>query len=116
MKKITTKSQQRDRRHRRIRAKVIGTQTQPRLSIFKSNKHMYAQLIDDGANSTLLGVSSKSVKGKSMTDRAKELGVAIAKEATEKKITKVSFDRGGFKYTGKIKVFADAAREGGLKF
>jgi large subunit ribosomal protein L18 len=116
MKHTNTKVEQRERRHRRIRAKVAGSETKPRLSIFKSNKQMYAQLINDDAGVTVVGLSSKALKGKNMTDRAKELGLAVAKTAAEKKITEVAFDRGGFKYTGKIKVFADAAREGGLKF
>lgn len=116
MKNSNTKLIQRERRHRRIRAKVIGNAQKPRLSIFKSNKQMYAQLINDEAGTTIVGMSSTSVKGKNMTEQAKELGVAIAKAAQEKNVTEIAFDRGGFKYTGKVKVFADAAREGGLKF
>jgi large subunit ribosomal protein L18 len=77
---------------------------------------MYAQLIDDVAGKTLAGLNSSKVSGKNMTEKSKELGKSIAKLAEGKKITKVAFDRGGFKYTGKIKIFADAAREGGLKF
>ncbi len=86
------------------------------MSIYKSNTQLYAQLINDESGVTVVGMSSNAVKGKTLTDRAKELGVAIAAKAKDKKITIVAFDRGGFKYTGKIKVFADAAREGGLKF
>ncbi len=116
MKNTNTKSIQRERRHRRIRAKVIGLATKPRLSFYKSNKQIYAQLIDDTTGTTLVGMSSKAVKGKNMTEQAKALGLAIAEAAHAKKVTEIAFDRGGFKFTGKVKVFADAAREGGLKF
>lgn len=116
MKHTNSKTDQRLRRHRRIRAKVVGSEVKPRLSVYKSNKQLYAQLIDDEAGKTIIGMGSKALKGKTMTDRSKELGLAIAKAAQGKKISAIAFDRGGFKYTGKIKVFADAAREGGLKF
>jgi len=116
MKKITTKSDQRQRRHARIRARVTGTSVKPRLSIFKSNRHMYAQLIDDTTGATIIGISSEKADGKNMTEKSKELGKMIAKVAISKNIAEIAFDRGGFKYTGKIKLFADSAREGGLKF
>lgn len=116
MKKLNVKVDQRQRRHARIRARVSGTMEKPRLSIFKSNRHMYAQLIDDVSGATIIGLSSEKVEGKNMLEKSKELGKMIAKLALEKKIAKIAFDRGGFKYTGKIKSFADAAREGGLKF
>ena len=116
MKKTNVKADQRQRRHARIRARVSGTTEMPRLSIFKSNRHLYAQLIDDTTGATILGISSEKAEGKTMTEKSKSLGIMIAKAAIAKKISKIAFDRGGFKYTGKIKLFADSAREGGLKF
>ena len=116
MKKLNAKADSRQRRHARIRARVSGTKEMPRLSIFKSNRHLYAQLIDDTTGATIIGISSEKAEGKTMTEKSKSLGNMIAKEALGKKISKIAFDRGGFKYTGKIKLFADAAREGGLKF
>ena len=116
MKTNLTKTEQRERRHRRIRAKVTGTAEKPRLSIFKSNKHLFAQLIDDEAGKTIAGINSGTLKGKTLTERAKELGVAIAKAGQAKGVSAIAFDRGGFSYNGKIKVFAEAAREAGLKF
>lgn len=77
---------------------------------------MYAQLIDDVSGATILGLSSEKVEGKNMLEKSKELGKKVAELALGKKISKIAFDRGGFKYTGKIRSFADAAREGGLKF
>lgn len=116
MKKINLKENQRKSRHARIRARISGTKEMPRLSIFKSNRHMYAQLIDDVSGSTIIGLSSEKATGKNMTEKSKELGKMIAKEALSKKISKIAFDRGGFKYTGKIKLFADSARLAGLQF
>ena len=116
MKNITTKTEQRQVRHARIRARVSGTDKKPRLSIFKSNRHMYAQLIDDASGVTIIGISSEKADGKNMSEKSKSLGKMIAQAALAKKIAEIAFDRGGFKYTGKIKTFADAAREGGLKF
>jgi large subunit ribosomal protein L18 len=116
MKKINVKSDQRQRRHARIRARISGTKEKPRLSVFKSNRHMYAQLIDDTKGATLIGLSSEKAEGKNMMEKSKDLGKMVAKAALGKKITHIAFDRGGFKYTGKIKAFADSAREGGLKF
>ena len=116
MKKLNVKADSRQRRHARIRARISGTSEKPRLSIFKSNRHMYAQLIDDTTGATIIGISSEKAEGKSMTEKAVSLGKMIAKEAIAKKVSKIAFDRGGFKYTGKIKLFADSAREGGLKF
>ena len=115
MKQTAKKALKRIQRHRRIRSRVFGTPEKPRLAFFRSNKHIYAQLIDDTAGNTLVGVSS--LKGGSGTQEgAKQLGAAIAKQAQDKKISKVVFDRGGFMYTGSVKTFADAAREGGLEF
>jgi len=110
------KTQKRVRRHKRIRAKVIGTKVMPRLSVFKSNNYLYAQIIDDGKGATLAARSDKGVKGKTKTQRAKEAGRALAKDAQAKKISKVVFDRGGFIFTGRVKALAEGAREGGLIF
>ena len=104
------------RRKARIRAKISGTSDRPRLAVFKSHKYIYAQIIDDTKGHTLVSADSREAKGKTPVDRAKEVGVSIAKKAIAAKITKVVFDRGGYIYTGKIKVVADAAREGGLVF
>lgn len=116
MKKINSKVKSRTRRHARIRAKISGTKEVPRLSVFKSNKHISAQLIDDINSETLMAVHSREVKGKSMMDKSIKVGEEIAKKALTKKITKVVFDRGGFIYTGVVKALADGARSGGLKF
>ena len=99
--------QKRDRRHARIRAKISGSAKRPRLSIFKSNTAIYAQLIDDDK-----GVTLAVAKGAD----ALKVGKELAKVASVKKITTVVFDRGGYVYTGKVKQLADAARSGGLKF
>jgi len=116
MDKGKIKAEKRARRHNRIRARVKGTGDMPRLSVFKSNTAIYAQLIDDEKGVTLASSSSNDVKGKSVAERAREVGLDIAQKAKEKKITKVVFDRGGYIYTGKVKILADGAREGGLKF
>lgn len=117
MKTITEKkSEQRTRRHNRIRSKIRGTATRPRLSVYKSNKFLYAQLIDDDKGVTIAVASTRSVSGKGMLEKAKHAGAKLAKTAREKKIATVVFDRGGFIYTGRIKALAEGAREGGLKF
>lgn len=96
----------------------MGTDKKPRLCVFRSNKHIYAQLIDDVKKQTILSVNdSKLKKGKQVkVDLAKEIGKAIAKAALENKIEKVVFDRGPYKYHGRVKAVAEGAREGGLKF
>lgn len=104
------------RRKARIRAKITGTPERPRLSVFKSHRYLYAQIIDDTKGHTLVSADSSKGKGKTPVDRAKEVGVEIAKKAKAAKITKVVFDRSGYLYAGKIKTVADAAREGGLEF
>ena len=116
MKKSNTKVEQRERRKKRIRAKIFGTATAPRLSVFKSNAHISVQLIDDDKGVTLAASHSKLVKGKTLTEKAKAVGIDIAEKAKVKKISKAVFDRGGFSYTGKVKAVADGAREGGLVF
>ena len=109
------KTQKRERRHARIRAKVSGTAEKPRMAIFKSNTAMYAQLIDDTKGHTLAQANSSIKKG-TMLEKAKATGTELAKKAKDLKIEKVVFDRGGFTYTGRIKAIAEGAREGGLKF
>ncbi|MBI2120436.1 MAG: 50S ribosomal protein L18 [Parcubacteria group bacterium] len=114
----------RERRHRRIRAKVLGTAERPRLSIFRSNKHIYLQVIDDEKGITLVSASdagmkaskdtSKKAKGK--LEASKAIGEEVAKRARDKKISKVVFDRGGYLYAGRVKQAAEGARAGGLDF
>lgn len=116
MNKSSVKKEKRERRHQRIRSKVIGRENRPRLSVYKSNKQIYAQIINDEVGKTLVAVSTAEVKGDSAISKAKEAGKLIAKKAAEEKIEAVVFDRGGFVYTGKIKALAEGAREGGLKF
>jgi large subunit ribosomal protein L18 len=116
MKKSQIKTEKRNRRKKRIRAKISGTALIPRLAVFKSNMHISAQLIDDEKNVTVASAHSKTIKGKTLTEKAKAVGLEIAEKAKAKKIAKTVFDRGGFSYTGKIKAVADGAREGGLKF
>jgi len=111
------KTMRRIRRKNRVRAKVMGTAVRPRISIFRSNTQISAQLIDDEAQVTLASVSTAKQKGKTSSDRSREAGAELAKVAQEKKVaTNVVFDRGGYLYAGNIKVFADAAREAGLIF
>lgn len=111
-----SKTEQRTRRHRRIRAKVSGTSDRPRLAIFKSNSFIYAQLIDDTKGATLASASDMGLNGKTKTERAKLAGIALAKSAKENGLHAVVFDRGGFIYTGRVRAFAEGAREGGLAF
>ncbi len=116
MKIIQKKQANFERRRARIRAKIKGTAERPRLAIFKSHRYLYAQIIDDDKGHTLASVDSRKVKGAKPVDRAKEVGIEIAKMAKAAKITKVVFDRGGYIYGGKIAMVADAARAGGLEF
>ena len=112
----------RAKKHRRLRNHISGTAERPRLAVFRSNNHMYAQIIDDTVGNTLVAASTlqKDVKAElektNNVDAAAFLGTVIAKKALEKGITTVVFDRGGFIYQGKIKALADAAREAGLEF
>lgn len=118
MGKTDEKIQKRNRRHKRIRAKVSGTKALPRMALFKSNRYIYCQLIDDENSNTLIEASSggKTAKSNTTMKQSRETGKALAKKALEKKISKVVFDRGGFLYAGKVKEFAEGAREGGLIF
>jgi large subunit ribosomal protein L18 len=111
---LKSKTQTRDRRHARIRAKVIGTAARPRLSIYKSNRYLHAQIIDDTKGATLVAGSTRELKADKKADDAALLGTELAKRAKEKGIGAVVFDRGGFRYTGKIARLAEAARAGGL--
>ena len=115
----TNRQLERARRHARVRNKISGTAERPRLCVFRSNTNIYAQIIDDVARNTIVSASTldKEVKTKkSNVEAAKEVGTLIAKRATEKNITEVVFDRGGYIYHGVIKELAEAARNGGLKF
>lgn len=122
--KIKTKEDIRRRIRVRIRKKISGTSEKPRLAVFRSESHIYAQIIDDDAGHTLCAASSldKEIRGGSRSKRgsnvavAKVVGNLIAGRAKEKGVTTVVFDRGGFQYHGRVKALADAAREGGLKF
>jgi large subunit ribosomal protein L18 len=112
-----------DRRHKRIRKKISGTKELPRLSVYRSTKNIYAQLVDDSAGRTILhlATSSPALKEKIRTDGgnvkgASMLGAALAEECKKKGIEKVVFDRSGYLYHGRVKALADAARKGGLKF
>ncbi len=116
MKHGTTKIEKRERRHARIRAQISGTETKPRLSVFKSNKFVYAQIINDEKGETLAYFTSKNIPKGTMLEKALQTGKEIARLAKDKKVEAVVFDRGGFIYKGKIKAIADGAREGGLKF
>ena len=119
MSRIATKREKRQRRHRRVRAKAGGTAAIPRLSVFRSNRHIWAQLIDDTSGQTVISAGDLGVKpGKSQkkTELAFKVGESIAKKAREKKVVKAVFDRGGYKYHGVVKAIAEGARKGGLKF
>lgn len=116
MKKTELKTYTRMRRHNRIRAKVSGTASAPRLAVFRSARHISAQLIDDEKGLTLVASGDvKEAKGTKL-ERAQAVGTDIATKAQAKKITKVVFDRGGFLYAGRVKALADAARAAGLQF
>ena len=115
----TDRKLERARRHARVRTKVSGTAERPRLCVFRSNSHLYAQIIDDVAGNTLVAASTldKEVKTKkSNKEAAKEVGALIAKRATAKNIKTVVYDRGEYIFHGVVKELAEAAREGGLEF
>ena len=122
MRKNDLKQERRSKIRRRIRSTIRGTADRPRLSIFKSNKHVYLQLINDLDNMTIMSVSTKSadlkkeIKDKAALEAAKVIGKALAESAKDKGIDHVVFDRSGYKYHGIVKAAADGAREGGLDF
>ena len=111
-----TREQQRYRRHLRVRKKVSGTSERPRLVIFRSLKHITAQIVDDTSGRTLMTVSSTDLTSGKKTEKSAEVGKRIAARAKDAGITKVVFDRAGYKYHGRVKAVADGAREGGLEF
>jgi len=111
-----SKVEKKNRRHVRIRTRISGTSMRPRLAIFKSNKFIYAQVIDDEAGKTLAAASSAKLAKGTKSEQSKAVGAEIAKKAKAAKVSKVVFDRGGFAYKGRVKNVADAAREGGLVF
>ncbi len=103
-------------RKARVRAKIVGTEARPRLSVFKSSVHIYGQLIDDEKGKTLVAMSDLKIKEGKKSEKATKVGEELAKKAISKKIKKVTFDRNGFKYHGRIKALAEGARKGGLEF
>ena len=113
---MISREQKRKKRHNRVRAKVVGSVERPRLSIFKSNKDIYVQLIDDTKGITLASANSLKISGKTLSEKSKLVGLEIAQLAKAKNISKVVFDRSGYLYTGLVKLLADSAREGGLEF
>ena len=115
---VVTKPQRRLRRRRRVRAKVSGTAERPRLSVFRSNRGVFAQLIDDRAARTIAAVSwtEPELRKLSAAEQAKRAGELLAERATEAGVEACVFDRGGYRYHGRVKALADGAREGGLEF
>ena len=113
--KPKTGHERRLKRHMRIRNKIAGTTERPRLVVFRSLKHIYAQLVDDVTQRTLMTVTDSGLEGKKV-EKSAEVGKRIAQKAKEAGVTKVVFDRGGYKYHGRVKAVADGAREGGLEF
>lgn len=114
-----SKLERRKKIRSRIRGKVAGTAERPRLSVYRSNKEVYAQLIDDVTGNTLVAASTKDkdfARTGTKTDQSKAIGTVVAKKAAEKGISAVVFDRGGYLYHGRVKAVAEGAREGGLKF
>ncbi|RKZ20482.1 50S ribosomal protein L18 [bacterium] len=122
MDKNKRKRLKRKKRHMRVRKKIFGTPERPRLCVFRSLKHIYAQIIDDTVGHTLVAASTLSpeirdrIKGMKKTEQAKEVGKLLAKLALERGIEKVAFDRAGYRYHGRVRALAEGAREGGLKF
>ena len=119
---VKNRAEGRARRHARVRAQVAGTAERPRLNVFRSLTHIYVQVIDDDMGRTLACASSveaelkKQLTGKKKAEQAKLVGLAVAERAKAKGVTKVVFDRGGYKYHGRVKALADGARAGGLEF
>ena len=110
-----SRGEMRQRRHVRVRRKVIGTAERPRLVVYRSLKHTYAQLVDDAAQRTLLTITDGSFDGKK-TEKAREVGKKLAEQAKSAGVTKVVFDRAGYRYHGRVQAVAEGAREGGLEF
>ena len=122
MSRITTHRQARSRRHLRLRRRVKGTSERPRLSVFRSLNHIYVQVVDDTTGVTLAAASTlensiiEEVKSNDKSAKSKKVGSAIAERAKEKGVTSVVFDRGGYRYHGRVQALAEGAREGGLVF
>jgi large subunit ribosomal protein L18 len=118
MAKSSKKNQNRERIKRRIRFTVSGTPERPRLSVYRSNTHIYAQLIDDASGHTLAAASSRepSVEGEAPVELSRAVGKRLAEKAQEAGVTAAVFDRNGFRYHGRVKALAEGAREGGLQF
>jgi large subunit ribosomal protein L18 len=122
MAKKKTRSVARVRRHRRVRKHISGTAERPRLNVFRSLNEVYVQVIDDDAGHTLVSASTvdnelrSKMDGLTKTEQAKQVGLAVAERAKDNGIEKVVFDRGGYRYIGRVKALADGAREGGLQF
>jgi large subunit ribosomal protein L18 len=122
MEKTAQREVARKRRHRRVRKRVVGISQRPRFNVFRSLKHIYAQVIDDTRGHTLAAASTldpelrDEVKGLTKTEQAKLVGGLLAKRALERGVKEVAFDRGGYKYHGRVKSLAEAAREEGLEF
>ena len=115
--KTNIKTEKRARLHKKIRSRVTGTAERPRLAVFRSNRYMYAQLIDDVLAVTVASASDIAHTGTmTIVERATTVGKKLAEEAKKKKITSVVFDRGGFSYRGRVQALADGPREGGLQF
>lgn len=110
------KKEARVRKHLTIRRRIVGTADRPRLAVFRSNQHIFAQLIDDAAGKTLAAVNDMKIVKEPKKKKAFEVGKQLAEKATKMKITKAVFDRGGFMYTGRVEELAKGAREGGLEF
>ena len=113
---MVSKIQRRNKIKTRIRGRISGTAERPRMTVFRSNKQIYVQLVDDLAGKTLVSTSSKGIENGTKKEIAAEVGRAVAKKAIEAGITEVVFDRNGYLFHGRVKSLADAAREGGLKF
>ena len=114
MNKTIHKQETRARRHARIRSRVIGSATKPRLAVFRSNRYIYAQLINDETGATMAAADSRKAAGATLLERSAAVGAAIAAAAKKAGIEKAVFDRGGFKYQGAVAAVADGAREAGL--
>jgi large subunit ribosomal protein L18 len=113
---FNSKVEKRNRRHKKIRSRVFGTATKPRLAVFKSNKNLVAQIINDESGETLVHVWTKGMDGKTLKERVEVAGKKLAEDAKAKGIETVVFDRGGFIFAGNIKTLAESARTNGLKF
>lgn len=116
MKSKNPKIQKRNRIKAKIRTKIVGSSSVPRLTVYRSNKNIYAQLIDDNSGKTIASASDVKDKKGTKAERAVSVGKTIAEAAKAAKISSVVFDRNGFNYTGRVKLLADSAREAGLKF